>query len=72
MEKTTLIITDLDGNSVMGILTLFGKDKNQFADLVNTVKWDYPGEWTWGDVLSRMMSEKWNFDWSDNFSEFGV
>lgn len=72
MEKTTLIITDLDGNSVMGILTLFGKDKNQFADLVNTVKWDYPGEWTWDDVLLRMASEKWNFDWSDNFSEFSI
>ena len=71
MEEQTLIIMDNCDDSIIGTLTVYGKDKDGVAQEVKKVKTIFrkvmeklPGEWSMEDLIDGLEESGMSFSWA--------
>lgn len=71
MEEQTLVIMDNCDDSIIGTLTVYGKDEESVAEEVKKVKDVFkevmnklPGEWSMEDLIDGLEEKGMNFSWT--------
>ena len=71
MEEQTLIIMDNCDDSIIGTLTVYGKDKDSVAQEVKKVKATFKevmnklaGEWSMEDLIDGLEEKGMRFSWA--------
>lgn len=71
MEEQTLVIMDNCDDSIIGTLTVYGKDTDSVAQEVKKVKTIFrqvmgklPGEWSMEDLIDGLEESGMSFSWA--------
>ena len=78
MEQT-LIIKDNCDDSIIGTLTVYGKDKDSVTEKVKKVKAIFkevmdklPGEWSMEDLLDGLEEKRMDFSWTTDIEIISI
>lgn len=66
-DSKTILLKDNDDKKDIGVLTLYGSNKEQIENVIYEVKSMKEGAWTVKDVIEELEANEVSFSWSTDF-----
>lgn len=66
-DSKTILLKDNDTKKDIGVLTLYGSNKEQIEKIICEVKSMYEGNWTVKDIVEELEENGVSFSWSTDF-----
>ena len=66
-DSKTILLKDNDDKKDIGILTLYGSNKEQIENVIYKVKSMSEGEWTVKEIIEELEADGVSFSWSTDF-----